>query len=584
MNLDYSNTNALIASILIEELVRCGVSTFVISPGSRSAPLTIAAARHDRTTRIVHPDERGAAFFALGHARATGQPVGLICTSGTAAANYLPAVVEASMDMVPLVLLTADRPPELRDCGANQTIHQVGLYNKFVRHSTDLPCPQVDIPAVLWLTTVDRAVASALGSPPGPVHINCPFREPLAPLMDGNDHSDMTTPLVRWMGSGEPYTAVQHAVVQPEQRQVDDLVETVKRSSSGLVIAGHLRTDGEKWAVKQVAQTLGWPLLPDIRSRLRLHDDIPGSLLYYDLQLQTGDFQQQFRPDTVLQFGTRLTSRRLLQYLEELAPRQYLLVDADPRRHDPAHRVTSRVVSDIAIFCTRFLAAIDSRREAPSPRFDQLTQNIAAILDEELTDRSELTEPLIARLLSRYMRDGGNLFLASSNAIRLLDTYGTPGSQACVASNRGASGIDGTIASAAGYTLGSGRRTTVLIGDLALLHDLNSLSLLNRAGKPVTIVILNNNGGGIFDSLPVSRCVDVYEDYFVAPHGLTFAHAAEMFGLEYTRVETADDFLDRYQQAVQASDSRLIEVPVPRRESRAAYKSILEKMRAVAVR
>jgi 2-succinyl-5-enolpyruvyl-6-hydroxy-3-cyclohexene-1-carboxylate synthase len=284
--IDTTNINTLWTSLLIEELTRLGVSHICLSPGSRSAPLTVAAARNKHVTTTVYFDERGAAFFALGHARATGLPTALICTSGTAVANYLPAVVEAYHDEIPLILLTADRPSELQGCGANQTIRQIGIFGSFVRREIDLPCPDDHPDLRALLLSVRDAVAVALSAPRGPVHINCPFREPLAPTPSGADFSSVLSRFDDWVNSPTPLTSAKPHSAATDTHSLETLCEQLRNRQRGIVVVGTLASDTQRDAVLRLVTSLGWPALPDVTSGLRTADDEP-IISHYDLLLSS---------------------------------------------------------------------------------------------------------------------------------------------------------------------------------------------------------------------------------------------------------------------------------------------------------
>ena len=592
-----ANLNHLWAQLLVEECVRHGVNTFFVAPGSRSTPLTTAVARHPDTHVIVHVDERGTAFAALGYGRATGRPAGWITTSGTAVANGLPAVVEAATDGVPMLLLTADRPPELRDTAANQTIDQVKIFGDYARWQFDLPTPTTDIAPQMVLTTAAQAIHRARRMPPGPVHLNCMFRKPLAPVPDGHDYADYTAPLADWAARSEPYTA--HGVTRktPGAEAVDTLVASLREAACGLIVAGRLRSEAERAAVLQLAETMGWPLLPDITSNLRLGPvaDAVARIPFADQLLTSEAFRAAHRPDCVLHLGGRFVSKRLQQFVEAVRPRQHIVVRPDPARFDPGHQVTRQVESDVAAFCTALAEAWDGSAGRPAGKSDwtaawQAVGARAQAAIEAFDQQAEaLTEPLAARLIAEYIPDRQALVLASSMPVRDMNRYGTTeGAAVPVFANRGASGIDGTIATAAGVIHGrraAGDRrqqpgATLLIGDLALQHDLNSLALLRSA--PMVVVVINNNGGGIFHFLPIAESGDVFEPYFATPQYRAFHHAAALYELSYYQPKTPSDFVSAYLGACADEGGAIIEVKTERAANHALHET-LERRVADAV-
>lgn len=564
-----TNINMLWASLLVEELVRNDVSLFVVSPGSRSTPLALAIAENRRATAVVHFDERGAAFFAQGYAKSTGKPCALVCTSGTAAANYLPGIVEAYMSCVPLVVLTADRPPELRETGANQTIRQPGLYGSYVRWEADMACPDPAIPPEFVLTTVDQAVSQATRSPMGPVHINCAFREPLAPVSAGQEFGSYLKLLARWQHSEQPFTLYTQTQAVPSENGLAFVREKVEKAQRGIIVAGRLRNPAESAAVLQLAETLSWPVFPDIASGLRLGPANWSVIAHYEHLLRAGFFLKRGMPDTVIQLGHPFTSKWLLQQIETHSPDTYVLVAPDTRRYDPVHRLTCRIESNIESFCAAMSKGKEKRRESEwTASLNAASREAERAIGERLGESDSLTEPLVARLISQHIQPGTGLFLANSMPIRDMNAFASAGgAPVTLLVNRGASGIDGNIATAAGFASGLGAPVTAMLGDLAALHDLNSLALLGRSAVPVTLVVINNHGGGIFSFLPIAEYREHFETFFRTPHGFGFRDAATMFGLAYSNPRTPAEFVRDYEETLRGGNSAIIEVSVDQVEN-----------------
>lgn len=581
MNISAANINSFWGSLIVEELLRRGADYFCLSPGSRSTPLTMAVANNPKARSCEHFDERGAAFHALGYARATGKPAVLICTSGTAVANYLPAIVEASSDLIPLIVLTADRPPELHGVGANQTIEQVGIYGKFVRWSFCLPCPDRSVSPEVPITAVNNAVHHATRVPAGPVHINCMFREPLAPIETGEDFTSYLAKITGWLESGSPFDKIDSASRTIDPVAVDATQKVLERAKAGVVLLGHLPSATDQDAALALANRLHWPVFADITSGLRLGSAKSAVIPYFNLALTSEEFNRAHRPDTVLHIGGRVVSKRLMRWLEECTLVDYVQIINHPFRIDPIQRVTRRIETDITAFCNTLLAQVSpASSDDVYESWSQASEAMEAIL-KNLIESDEIGEAGVARLLSEEITANSALFLASSMPIRDMDIFAAAdGPRVPVAANRGASGIDGTVASASGYAVGLGRPVTLLIGDLALLHDLNSLALLHNCPQPMTVVVINNNGGGIFDHLPISKFGQSFEKFFVTPHGLRFEFAAKQFGLAYHHVTTVSELRNLYLKAAHKTTSCIIEVAVDRAENMQFHNRLIQEIGA----
>ena len=577
------NLNYAWGMLLVEELVRNGVTYFCIAPGSRSSALTAAAAKHPKVKTKIHYDERGLAFHALGYVSVTKRPAALICSSGTAAVNFFPAVVEISKKKLPLIVLTADRPPELQQTGALQTIDQEKLYGSYVRRYINLPAPDVNIKPEVLLTTVDQAVFGASDGMAGPVHINCMFREPLAPEKTGFDASAYLNPVQKWLQSGNVYTEYKTVPPTPDFSRDGELIKILKQTERGVMVVGKLASVEEQQAVLKLSDKLNWPLFPDITSGLRTVRH-PNVIHYYDQVLLSNTFLENFRIGTVLHLGGRITSKRWYEWVEKAHPDHYITVLNHPLRNDPLHRVTHRVKAKIGDFAGSLLQAVESAHEEDHLLFLQTTsESIGRIIDSIMDEWKAVNEIGTARALSRWISDGHGLFLANSMAVRELDMYAAQtGTSPVIGGNRGASGIDGIIASACGFARALEKPTTLLIGDLAFLHDLNSLIMTRELNDPLVIVVINNNGGGIFSFLPIGNsdmAADIFEPCFGTPHGLEFSKAADMFGLNYTAPGTMEHFTDAYETALQDRISTIIEVKTERKENHGMHLFVQEKIR-----
>ncbi|HUF10596.1 MAG TPA: 2-succinyl-5-enolpyruvyl-6-hydroxy-3-cyclohexene-1-carboxylic-acid synthase [Rhodothermales bacterium] len=561
MSSSASNINRLWADLIVEELVRNGVRHFFLAPGSRSSPLVVAIAQHSMTEATIHFDERGAAFAALGCGRGSGSPAAWITTSGTAAANGLPAVVEAAQSHVPLIAITADRPPELRDTGANQAIDQIRLFGTYPRWFFDFPCPSVEIDSSFVLTTVDQAVHRATGSPAGPIHLNCPYREPLAPSKVAGKLPEIPD---RWVRTRSPYTAYRIGAGDPDAAAISQLLDQVRAVRRGIIIVGELPTLEDARAVTTLASEFGWPVVADVTSQMRLGDAPPHVVRrpHFVCAANAGAAE----PELVLRLGGPVSSKEIRSHADSVDARIVAVVD-HPERRDPGHRVSTVIRASTQAFCRALAGAPASPDRDWLDAWTEVDERIDSALRDQIGSLTEISEPGVAAAVTRLLPEDNALFVASSMPIRDVDMFGSSsGALRRVAANRGASGIDGTAATSFGYHLGAGCPVTLLIGDLALLHDLNSLALVQ--GRPIVVVAINNGGGGIFNFLPIADHAEVFEPWFTSPHIWSFEHAAAMFGIHYDRPGSPSDFERSYTAAIQNGRAALIEVVTERRSNR----------------
>lgn len=572
------NVNHLWAALLVEELVRQGTTFFVVCPGSRSTPLAVAVGQNPRAEALVHWDERAAGFVALGWGRATGRPAAVVTTSGTAVANLLPAAVEADAAGVPLLLITADRPPELRETGANQTVRQPPIFQDIARWSLDWPVPTVDVPARWVLSTAAHAVQRAR-QPAGPVHLNLPFREPLAATPDGTDPAAYLADVAAWTGADTPWATASGFYREYDHVDADevdpDLISRVA-VSRGVVVVGDLSGDrrAERAAVA-LARELGWPLLPDLRSGLRLAE-AEGAVPFVDMAL-LGSSHASLDPHAVVHLGGRIVSKRLARFLADARPTTYVRVSDRPERIDPDALVTDLLAVPVHDGAAALRGAGGSGDADWLGRWRSVSEAASEAIERGLGDA--LSEPAVARRVCGAVEAGGALVVAASMPVRDVEAFGaTRRHPVPVLANRGASGIDGTVSTAHGVARGLGEPVVALVGDLALLHDQTSLALL-RSGPPVIVVVINNDGGGIFHRLPIASgegqlADDTFERFFGTPHGLTFEHAAAQVGLAYHAPTTTDAFDAALDAARQSGASALIEVRTDRHEQAALRRRI----------
>ena len=537
----FSHYNQLWASLLIEELVRLGVGHVCIAPGSRSTPLTLAAVTHAGLTCHSHFDERGLGFLALGISKVCHQPVAVIVTSGSAVANLYPAVVEAYQTQQPLILLTADRPDELIDCGANQAIEQPGIFTHFTTAQLNLPPPGASLDWPDLLRQVDWAVQS---QPQGPVHINCPFREPLYPTpTQQQTHPELLASLGDWLESSSPLHALK--------------LNTTSQSLTlpplpGVIIAGALEGK-EQQAALALQRQLGWPLLADVQSNLRGQ---PTVIHYPELALQIPEIAQQLaKAQQFLLLGGRLISQSLQDWLAQTAWQFSCQISAHPGPFDAGLVIMKRLYGSVA--------DVDLARDMKIPKLSidshRVNERIKKLLQQAPT--KGLSECGLARKLENLLPEASYLMLGNSLPVRLFE-QGFAGSQT-ILTNRGASGIDGLLATAAGLSCGQTQHPVILVlGDLSLLHDLNSLALTKLAKVPLLVILLNNDGGNIFDLLPVPDA-QTLDQYYRLRHGYQFASIAQQLGWQNHQPKNWDELTQVVQAALQHKGGHFIELLTP---------------------
>ncbi|TAE32465.1 MAG: 2-succinyl-5-enolpyruvyl-6-hydroxy-3-cyclohexene-1-carboxylic-acid synthase [Candidatus Kapaibacterium sp.] len=593
------NITFLWARLIIEECLRNGIRVFCISSGSRSTPLAYALAQASTThnhLEIIHcADERAAAFYALGYARAQRIPAALICTSGTAVANYLPAIVEAAQDAVPMLVLTADRPPELLDTGANQAIKQHAIFGEYVRWYFDMPCPNEAISPAFVLSTISHACFRAVNTPSGAVHINCQFRErpPSQQEMPAQETIPVSymKPLQHWLQHTFPFTRSPEHHTVPTAATIHTIAQILASAKFPLLAVGRLGSREERDAVMQCAYMWRVPIVADIASGLRLHD-IPNTVTYFDQILLHAESLEAVKPDVVLHIGGSFVSKRLRQWFAALQARQYILLDETPFRHDPNHQVTMRVQSHIPSAMNMLYKAANSFHTESDLAVQafHLSQGIEEHLEKYLAkaleDDHDISEITAAMLVSKHIPSEHGLFLSNSMPIRDMDMFGLTQHESGyihVGTNRGASGIDGILATASGFALGVQQPVTLMIGDLALIHDINSTLLAAKNPVPLIIIAINNNGGGIFSFLPIAKEKNVSEEAFErfwgTPHNVAFDGIAHFAGLLYEMPRTTREFATAYKQALanatsDSPQSTLLEIQTNRQNNVEAHKQL----------
>lgn len=545
--------------MLVETLVRLGLKIAVISPGSRSGPLTVALAEHPEVTAIPILDERSASFFALGVARQSHQPVAIVCTSGTAAANFYPAIIEASLSSIPLLVFTADRPPELRDCHAGQAMDQSKLYGHFPRWQTELGLPSLNIDQLTYLRqTINQAWSISLMPTPGPVHLNMPLREPLAPIPDAQTATFCET--IAW----EPFF---QAIHPPHFSQlIPETIpwETWSQTERGVIIAGPCQPrDSRAYAeaVYSLSHFLGWPILADALSPVRhFCADSSRVISLYDLILREPTLAQALKPNYVIQLGELPTSKPLRTWLEKTSPAGWIIALA-PDNFNALHQAWTTLHCSVETLA-------DFLPESPftpmSRDYSQAWLRAETNGQKNLLETFEmvdwLCEPKIPWLLSQTLPPQTPIFVASSMPVRDLESvFSDNNKKFQFFFNRGVNGIDGTLSTALGVAWHN-QPAVLITGDLALLHDTNGF-LLNRLFQgSLTIVLVNNHGGGIFGHLPISQAQHIFDSYFATPQQVKFEQLVKAYGVQYHLIGAWSE-LTAHLNPLPKSGIHLLEVP-----------------------
>jgi 2-succinyl-5-enolpyruvyl-6-hydroxy-3-cyclohexene-1-carboxylate synthase len=574
--MDPTNANTALASAFAEELACGGLRLAVVSPGSRSTPLAVALWRQSGIEVKVIVDERSAGFFALGAAQASGEPVALLCTSGTALVNYHPAVVEADESGIPLVILSADRPPELRGIGAGQTIDQIKPFGSSVRWFCEVGTHGADDSGLLHYRSVAcRALAAARGETrPGPVHLNIPWREPLAPVpVEG---AVTATDALALEGRDErPLTAVTHIDLEPSALLLDEVAGHIGNAISGVIVAGRQLDPELREPLADLARVAGFPILAEPTSQLRCGPhDRSHVIAAYDLLLREEHFARSVVPDLILRFGAMPTSKPLRAWIAASGADQIVL-DPYGGWNEPTNQAAAILRADPTELASGWAARLEGLggRDRPLPvRWTKAEAAAQAALNQAFASETDISEPALHRALGAAHSDGDLVYTASSMPIRDQEAFTAAGdSNVLFLCNRGANGIDGLVSSGIGAAQASSRPTTIITGDLGLLHDIGGLAALRDVETPVRIVVIDNGGGGIFHFLPQESVLsgEEFEALLGTPRGVDAAKAAALFDIPHRRLELLADLPD----ALGAGTS-LIEVKTDRRGNASVHRKL----------
>lgn len=537
MSLDFRNINTLWSSLIVETLSKLGLEYAVISPGSRSTPLTIAFAQHQLINTIPVLDERSASFFALGIAKRTKKPVVLVCTSGTAGANFYPAIIEARYSHISLIILTCDRPHNLRNCHAGQTIEQVNLYGSYPQWQTELSLPSQDFNDLFYLRqNIIYGWEKSLFPSKGVVHFNIPFDEPLAPILTLNLTQDIQEKIKQNLIDNFPPPTVKMSY---GDNKLENYFHHWQKFKKGIIIAGVDKTSSDIiycHLLAKLATSLNFPVLGEALSPVRNYTDINDNLVInYDFILRNPQYDQELIPDLVILWGEYPTSKELRRWLNHHKVLTYIITEnydnLDALHTNSIHVRLNHESFDKILFDT--LTIPTDKDKDYLNKWLSLEKQFTVKIRKKLVNTVELFEGKISWILSQYLPENTPVFIANSMSVRYAEFFWQKNNrQLRVYFNRGANGIDGTLSTALGIAYHN-QPTVLLTGDLAFLHDTNGLLINQKFEGSLTVILVNNNGGGIFEMLPIANYGDVFEDYFATPQQVDFFSLSHTYSVNY---------------------------------------------------
>ncbi|WP_417899213.1 2-succinyl-5-enolpyruvyl-6-hydroxy-3-cyclohexene-1-carboxylic-acid synthase [Bacillus haimaensis] len=564
----------------VDELVQSGMTDVVISPGSRSTPIALLMAEHPKLEVTVLIDERSASFYALGLAKTTGKPVAILCTSGTAAANYYPAIVEAFQARIPLLVLTADRPHELRDIGAPQAIDQIKMYGSYVKWFVEMSLPVDERSMIQYSRTMAaRAIGTSVSAPGGPVHLNFPLREPLLPNLQ---FEDLWTKYGEANGSIVNVQVGGYTITEDRAKFFGQLFSAKKK---GIIVCGEMpgRSDFSE-LVTELAEALQYPIFADPLSGLRAGSHAKEMICEgYDAFLREEAVKEALEPEVIIRFGSMPVSKFLMQYIARASSADHIVIDGDGGWRDPTLQASFMVHCKEDVFCKKILPLLALRKESSWLQkvisVNQRTKNLLSspVKSESLFEGNVITE------LQALLPEGSAIFVGNSMPIRDADTFFlTDDKDIKVLANRGANGIDGVVSTALAASKAF-KRLVLVIGDLSFYHDMNGLLAAKLLKLDVTIVLINNNGGGIFSFLPQSKIENHFEALFGTPMHMNFEHAAKLYDADYSLIESWEEFRSKLLGSLSHKGLHIIEVPTNRegneQEHRKLWKSVSQEIK-----
>jgi len=568
------NINRLWSSLIIDEFVKNGITHFYLSPGMRNTPLIAAIAHlkkfYSEIQVFVCLDERAAAYRALGYSKATGKPSVMLCTSGSALANYMPAIVEAKKSNIALIALSADRPSELTFCDDNQTIDQVKFFGDYVQGEMGLGSPTVEISPLVLTSSLSNLVHKSLFPQKGPVHLNCAFREPLEDTLVPIPESYISLARTQINRNG-PSTSYLSLETSPSLDVLKSLAETFAKTKRGLLIIGSLNPNESTEKVQDLVKKLNWPTYFDVSSSLKYAMNLnDGALPTFD-HPEMIDTLVNNPPETVFHIGGRLTSKHYYTFLKKVPDINLITLSLNKEKEDPSHHTKIRINAHINSTLDQLLHLLEEKTIEGSSKFALDFSNFTN-KKINLIENSPLSYPVISKTIIDRIADKSFLYIGNSTVVRSFDAYFSHETRKdlTIATNRGASGIEGFIASSCGFIDGVQKDVTLIVGDVAFLHDLNSLGFLKDLKHALKIIVVNNDGGGIFTLLPINREKEVV-DYITSPHGMKFDQITKAFGIDYSCASTKEELISGLDKLEKSNKSALLEIFIDHETNKKVY-------------
>lgn len=572
------NINRLWSSLIIDEFVKNKITHFYLSPGMRNAPLIAALSHfekyHPDLRLILCMDERAAAYRALGYSKATGKPSVLVCTSGTAMANYMPAVVEAKKSNLPLIVLSADRPPELTFCDDNQTMDQTKFYGNYVQGEMGLGAPSVDISPLALTSSLSNLIHKSLYPQKGPVHFNCAFREPLEKTIQELPAHYLKLAENQIMRSG-PSTRYMSSSTTPSREDIEEIATLLQGPKTGLLVIGSLNPYDDTEELKKFIKRLNWPVYFDVSSSLKYAFNLKDNALPTFDHPEVQEALVRNPPEIVFHIGGRLTSKHYYSFLKQVPLINLVTLSRNIEKEDPSHHTKMRINADINSTVRELNARLSEDR---SPQKLQIDFSTFTEQKMKLIDEGPLAYPSISKTIIDKIKNNSLLYIGNSTVVRSFDAYFSYSNRKdlTVATNRGVSGIEGFIASSAGFIDGKEKEVYLIIGDVAFIHDLNSLYFLKDLKTPLKIILINNDGGGIFTLLPIHKEEEVLK-YITSPHGQTFEKAAALAGIAYLPVRSRKELNSKFEEMQDLKTHVLMEVMINHQTNKDVY----DKLRTI---